>query len=108
MDAPALIKQARLAAGLSQTQLAERAGVKQPEIARLEAPGANPRLNTLKRVVTATGHSLALGLDGDPGIDESLIAASLRTSPAERLHQFESFYEFAKSYGGKAFRASGP
>lgn len=108
MDAAALIKQARRAAGLTQAELADRAGVKQPEIARLESPGANPRLATLDRVVAASGHSLNLTLDQQFGIDETLIAASLRLTPAERLEQFESFYAFAKEFGGKLVAGHGP
>jgi uncharacterized protein len=78
MEPSTLIRRAREAAGLTQAELARRAGMKQPEIARLESPGANPRLSTLKRVVAATGHSLKLDLDEDFGIDETLIAASLK------------------------------
>jgi transcriptional regulator with XRE-family HTH domain len=107
MDATAIVKQARAAAGLTQAELARRAGVKQPEIARLEAAGANPRISTLNKVVAATGHRLTLDLDSAVGIDETLIAASLRLPPAERLRQFESFYEFAQRYGGRAAPAHG-
>jgi predicted transcriptional regulator len=107
MEPSTLIKQARQAAGLTQAELAKRARMKQPEIARLESTGANPRLSTLKRVVAATGHVVKLDLDSNPGVDETLIAASLRTDPSERLRQFESFYEFAKEYGGMASRSNG-
>jgi predicted transcriptional regulator len=107
MDAALLVKRARKAAGLTQAELARRAGVKQPEIARLEAPGANPRVATLNRVVAATGHELTVDLDREMGIDESLISASLKQTPAQRLRQFESFYEFAKKFGGRASAAHG-
>ena len=107
MEPSAIVRQARVAAGLTQTELARRAGVKQPEIARLEAAGANPRISTLKKVVAATGHRLTLDLDRTAGIDETLIAASLRQTPAERLREFESFYEFAQRYGGRAAAAHG-
>src|SRR5262245_45252059 len=99
MEPSTLIKRARLAAGLTQSELARRAGVKQPEIARLESPGANPRIATLKRVVAATGHTVALALGEPPVIDETLVAASLRETPAERLRRFESLHEFARRYG---------
>lgn len=92
MEPSALIKRARQTAGLSQAELARQAGMKQPEIARLESPRANPRLSTLTRVVAATGHNLSLGLDQDAGIDETMIAANLRVSPEERLRQFEAAY----------------
>jgi transcriptional regulator with XRE-family HTH domain len=107
MEPSTLIRQARKAAGLTQAELAKRARMKQPEIARLESRGANPRLSTLKRVVAATGHNLKLDLDEDFGLDETLIAASLRQTPDERLRGFESFYRFAEEYGGKAFRPGG-
>jgi predicted transcriptional regulator len=108
MEPGTLIKQARQAAGLTQTELAKRAGMKQPEIARLEKRGANPRLSTLKRVLAATGRSLKLDLDDDAGIDESLIAASLKETPTERLHEHEKLLKTAQQLGGLALRASGP
>lgn len=107
MTAAALVKRARLNAGLTQAELARRASTTQSVIARLEAAGANPRLATLERVVAATGNKLTLDLGRDPGIDETLIAASLRQTHAERLRQFESFYEFAKRFGGRASGAHG-
>jgi|SRR5918994_4486400 predicted transcriptional regulator len=96
MEPSTLIKRARKAAGLTQADLARRARMKQPEIARLESAGANPRLSTLKRVVAATGHSLKLDLDEDFGLDETLIVESLKQSPEERLRGFESFYRTAQ------------
>jgi transcriptional regulator with XRE-family HTH domain len=107
MTVSALIRQARTSAGLTQAQLAKRLGIGQPEIARLESPRSNPRMATLERVVAATGHSLELGLAPEMGLDESQIAASLQVSPAERLRHFESFYEFAREFGGQAFAARG-
>jgi transcriptional regulator with XRE-family HTH domain len=107
MEPATLIKRARQAAGLTQAELAKRARMKQPDIARLERRGANPRLSTLKRVVVATGHSLKLDLDEDFGLDETLIAASLHETPDERLRGFESLYRFAEEFGGKALRPSG-
>jgi ribosome-binding protein aMBF1 (putative translation factor) len=49
------IKQARLAAGLTQRQLAEKMGVKQPFIARLERPDAYPTVRTLQKIAKALG-----------------------------------------------------
>jgi DNA-binding XRE family transcriptional regulator len=51
----AKIKQARLAAGLTQRQLAEKMAVKQPFIARLEKSDASPTVRTLKRIASALG-----------------------------------------------------
>ena len=108
MEPSTLIKHARKAAGLTQSELAKRARMKQPEIARLEARGANPRLATLKRVVAATGHGLKLELDRGAGLDETLITASVRETPDERLRGFESLYRLAKEIGGTAFQPDGP
>lgn len=107
MEPSTLIRQARRASGLTQAELARRARMKQPEIARLESPGANPRFSTLRRVVAAAGRTLKLDLDEDFGLDETLIAGSLQQSPDQRMRAFESIYGFAERYGSKAFQASG-
>jgi len=106
-SASAVIKEARNRAGLTQAELARRVGVKQPAIARLEAGGANPRVETLNRVIAATGHSLDVTLGPSFGIDESMIAEDLQRSPDERLRAFESFYRFSKEFGGKALASRG-
>jgi transcriptional regulator with XRE-family HTH domain len=101
-----LLKQARLAAGLTQAELASRMEVTQPVVARLERPGANPRLATLEKAIVATGHSLELNLGPASGIDETMIAADLKTSADERLRRFESTYGFAREFGGAALAGS--
>ena len=105
MEASALIRNARQAAGLTQAALAKRARMQQPEIARLEAAGANPRLSTLNRVVAATGHVLKLDLDETGGIDRTMIAANLRLPPDERLSQFEGAYRSVAGLVASAARA---
>ena len=107
MEPSTLIKRARQAAGMTQAELAKRARMKQPEIARLEARGANPTLSTLKRVVAATGHSVKLELGSGAGIDETLIAASLGETPTERLRAHRNLLETAQKLGGLAFRTHG-
>ncbi len=107
-SAAALIKRSRLEAGLTQAELARRVEVTQPVIARLEREGANPRLQTLEKVIAATGQSLELGTGPAAGIDETMIAADLKLPPDERLRRFEQLYEFARRFGGIALRADGP
>ncbi|MGW7071465.1 helix-turn-helix domain-containing protein [Streptomyces sp. NPDC054855] len=51
--------------GLSQTQLAERAGLTQAKISRIEGADAVPTLPLLRRVATAMNASLNIALDAD-------------------------------------------
>lgn len=55
--------------GWSQRQLAERAGMTQPGIARFEAGGTTPTLPLLERLATALGLTLTISLD--PGRSDS-------------------------------------
>jgi HTH-type transcriptional regulator / antitoxin HipB len=48
--------------GLSQRQLAERAGMTQPGVARFEAGGTTPTLPLLERLATALGLTLTVTL----------------------------------------------
>jgi HTH-type transcriptional regulator / antitoxin HipB len=48
--------------GWSQRQLAERAGMSQPGIARFEAGGTNPTLPLLERLAAALGLTLTVSL----------------------------------------------
>lgn len=56
------IRWARKRAGLTQAELARRAGLSQPAVARLEDPDHNPTLDMLERVATALGVRLEVGL----------------------------------------------
>jgi transcriptional regulator with XRE-family HTH domain len=106
-SAAALIRTSRKAAGLTQAELARRVKVTQPVIARLEREGANPRLETLDKVIAATGRSLELGAGPAAGIDETMLVADLKLTADERLRAFESMYDFAKRFGGAALRSNG-
>lgn len=54
---------ARLQAGLTQSELAERMGTKQPYIARLETGTNNPSFKTLERIAEATGLQLKISFE---------------------------------------------
>jgi predicted RNase H-like HicB family nuclease/DNA-binding Xre family transcriptional regulator len=56
------LRWARLDAALSQAQLAARAGVSQQQIAKLERPGANPSVATLRKIADALGVRLEFSL----------------------------------------------
>jgi transcriptional regulator with XRE-family HTH domain len=107
-DAASLIKRARLEARLSQTQLAQRLGVSQTAVAKLERPGSNPTVETLDGALRATGRQLELGArQWKPSVDETLIAQQLRMSPEQRLAQLESMYEWGRELAQAGARARG-
>jgi len=54
---------ARVRAGLTQAQLAQRMGTKQPVVARLEAGRRSPNIKTLRKLAAATGSRLVVRLD---------------------------------------------
>lgn len=60
--AEALIK-ARKHAGLSQAQVAEKMGTKQPTIARLESGRSSPTFATLRNFGEAVGHRLVVDFE---------------------------------------------
>lgn len=52
----------RLRKGLTQSQLAEKVGTRQPVISRLERGEGNPSLETLQRIAGALNVSLSVSL----------------------------------------------
>jgi transcriptional regulator with XRE-family HTH domain len=86
--ASTLLRTARRRADLTQAQLAQRAGLTQAEVARLERARSNPTAATLERLLRATGHRLELRrLDA---VDETQLRERLKLTPAERLAAFEA------------------
>jgi len=92
MSPATVIREARKDAGLTQAQLAERAGTTQPVIARLERGDGNPTFETLERVLHAAGHRLELVAveQGLETVDETLIRDQLALTPAERLRSLRA------------------
>jgi transcriptional regulator with XRE-family HTH domain len=94
MRGHSLIREARLRAGLTQHQLAERAGTRQSAIARWESGRTRPPVETVAQLVRACGLELAVSLrDGDPA-ERSLIERNLSLSPAQRLDQLRRAVAF--------------
>jgi transcriptional regulator with XRE-family HTH domain len=82
----ALVRDARLAAGLSQRAMAQRAGTSQPAIARYERGVATPSWETLQRLLAACGQRLRLSAEVVPDAhDIELAAQQLELTPLERL-----------------------
>jgi predicted transcriptional regulator len=105
-QASRLIRDSRHRAGMTQAQLARAIGTTQSAIARLEAPGANPRLRTLEQVVRATGRTLELSAK-QPAVDEAGIAMALRSTPAERLRHFMAAHRNVRRLAAGARGADG-
>jgi transcriptional regulator with XRE-family HTH domain len=61
MEIAGLIKQARRDAGITQLEMAHRAGTAQPAVAAYESGVRTPTLATLERLLDACGHDLQLG-----------------------------------------------
>jgi predicted transcriptional regulator len=57
----------RRAAGLSQSDVADRMGTSQPAVARLEAGDVDARMSTVERYAAAVGRRVELRLDAPPG-----------------------------------------
>ncbi len=62
-----LVREHRLAAGLTQSDLAKRSGMSQPAIARLEAGGAEPTIATLRRIASALNIELVVKFHAPAG-----------------------------------------
>jgi transcriptional regulator with XRE-family HTH domain len=108
MTSAELLRKARREAGLTQAAVAARAGTTQTAIARMERHDANPRFATLERALRATGHTVELATRPRGGnVDETLIAANLRLTPAERLRRFSSWHESMRGMTESARRSRG-
>jgi len=97
MNASRMLRYARRHAGLSQRELAARAGVPQPAVARIERGRVSVRVDTLERLLAATGMTLQLEPRIGEGVDRYLIRTSLARTPEERLQ--------AAARAGKALEA---
>ena len=62
-----MIKAGRCRAGLSQTELARRAGVSQPVISAYERDRREPGFEMLRKLIEASGHQLTITLTPSPG-----------------------------------------
>lgn len=92
-DAATLLREARTQAGLSQRQLAQRAGTAQSVIARIERGLASPSWGTLSRLLAAAGLELRAELEprATPGshmLED--VARILSLTPEHRLAEIRN------------------
>lgn len=82
-----LVRELRLAAGLSQRALARRAGTSQPAVARYERGAATPSWETLQRLAAACGRRVRLSAEVAPEPhDVELAELLIGLTPEQRLH----------------------
>lgn len=102
-----VIVDARTRAGLTQRELAERAGTSQPAIARLESGQSSPTFATIERLVAAAGFDVRIELvpkaARDPvveaykrDVDRSLLQDNLRKTVDQRLRSLVELQEFGQ------------
>lgn len=115
-----LVLEARKRAGITQRELARRAGTAQSVVARLERGQTSPTLETLSRLLAATGFTIDAALvptaAGDPvidafkrDIDRSLLRANLEKSPHQRVRSLQALVRLADEArrAGRAARMKG-
>ena len=105
ISSAALVRQLRQRAGLTQSELARRAGTSQPAVARLEAGESSPSLATLERLATAAGFDLDFRVvpSSPPDrviaayqrdIDRTLLRRNLALSVDQRIRELAKLQEF--------------
>lgn len=87
-----LLREARKRHGVSQKQLAIRAGTTQSAISRIEGDKVSPSVETLRSLLQVLGEDLVLGVvEPDSGVDRSMIQGRFRLTPSERLEYGRGF-----------------
>jgi transcriptional regulator with XRE-family HTH domain len=85
MTSGEVIREARLLAGLSQYELADRARVPRPSIVRWERGTVEPGFETVRRLLRACAFDLSLvRYQPDEAVDDRL-SEKLQLTPQERL-----------------------
>src|SRR5712691_5847220 len=79
------IRFCRLRAGLTQQQLATRAGITQPSLARIESGRVVPRLDTATRLLRECGMHFEAAPCSGQGVDRTSIRRLMRLTPRQRL-----------------------
>ncbi len=80
-----MVRNSRRRAGLTQRQLAAKAGIPQETIARIEAGRSDPRVGTLDRLLEACGMGLEVLPRLGIGVDRTQFQRLLDMTPSDRL-----------------------
>jgi transcriptional regulator with XRE-family HTH domain len=95
--AAGLLQLARLKSGLSQGQLAERAGVPATMISAYERDRRQPTLGTLLRLLRAAGYDLRLQLVPVDNDDDVLARLEAVRSPRQRARRDQQIAAWRKA-----------
>jgi hypothetical protein len=104
-----LIRRARTGAGLSQAELAARAGTSQPALARYEGGTILPTLPTLERLLSACGRRLQVrAVRGDePAALTTSFRGRLGPQARELRRRRRRLLEAARAHGVRSVRVFG-
>jgi hypothetical protein len=97
-----LLRKARARAGMTQRSLAARAGVPQSTVGRIETGAIEPRIDTLLRLLHASGHDLELGARLGEGVDRAQIRERLALTPRQRLEDLTKAAAAVRRLRGRA------
>ena len=104
MNIGVAVRRARRRVGLSQRELAERTGVPQSTIARIESGFVDPRTGTVGKLLAACGEELEAVPKLGTGIDRTLIRSQLARTADERLAALVPAAAFVAETRGAARR----
>jgi transcriptional regulator with XRE-family HTH domain len=98
-----LIRSTRERHGLTQAQLALRAGTSQNSVSRVERDEISPSFDTVGRLLGAMGEQLELNVRRiDVDVDEDHLADSMAQTMSERLERSLAWNRFAGEVAGAA------
>lgn len=100
-----LVREARKRAGLTQRELAERAGTTQSAIARFESGRTSPSFDSVLRLIRLCGFRLDVALDPYDDSDVAQAEALLRMSVDERVGRLTTVVGRLRELRGEVARA---
>ena len=100
-----LVREARKRAGLTQAELAARAGATQSAIARVESGAVAPSLERLTQLVQAAGFDIDVRLVPHDDHDLTMALRNRLLTPEQRLDNMLAFQRFAEA-GREAMRGA--